>query len=92
MTASLYKDRIKVRCTQCHARLCDRVLTQEGWLLHFKKGRSWLFTTQFTLYCEKCGTVHLIENAKGIVQSYRNEYYEQGIQTENTAVATADSR
>lgn len=82
-------ERIKVICTQCHSRVCDRIETSDGWLIHFKKGRSQIYTTWGVLVCN-CGTSFRINAAKGIVETYQNKYNGSRVQIQNTTAP--DSR
>jgi hypothetical protein len=67
-------ERIKLRCKQCHGRLCDRVLMDKGWMLHFKKGRTNLYAPWVVMTCATCNTSHRIDREKGIIQSERHPY------------------
>ena len=82
-------DRIKIICPQCHSRLCDRMKTDNGWVIHFKKGRSQIFTTWGVLICN-CGSKYRIDANKGIVESYQNKYNGSRVQIQNTTAP--DSR
>lgn len=77
-------ERIKLRCVQCHARICDRLETQDGWTLHYKKGRTSIYTSWMVLTCSECNTTHRITCDKGVVESVRNQYYDPRIQSETS--------
>jgi hypothetical protein len=72
--------KVKVKCPQCRKRLCDRTKIGEGWCLLYKKGKIvsimsmpnslWLIT------CGGCDTTHKVDPAKGIIESYRAEKYD----------------
>lgn len=87
--------RVKIRCPQCHARLCDRVYDgerkQSKWMLHYKKARMNLFTNWMVMTCSVCNTSHRIIADKGIVQSERHPYiyenYDTGVQTKTSESA-----
>lgn len=79
-------ERIKLRCTQCHARLCDRLKTNDGWILHYKKAHTTIYTNWMILTCE-CRTSHQIDAQKGILKSLRNDYDDPGIQPETSEPA-----
>jgi len=60
-------ERIKVRCKQCHSRLCDRIKLDSGWNLHFRKGSWEVFSVEMAIVCGNCKTmVHV--NTDGIIE------------------------
>jgi len=92
---SFPSERIKVRCTQCHARLCDRVYDGERkdckWLLHYKKSRVNITTAWMVITCASCNTSHWIDAEKGILKSKRHPYiydnYDGRVQTQTSSFA-----
>lgn len=76
--------RVKVRCTQCHARLCDRVKGNEIWMLQYKsKGKVGIMASDcnWVIKCNRCETVHDVSAAEGITRSYRAEKYDDRTRT-----------
>jgi len=90
-TKSFPSERIKIRCSQCHARLCDKLQMDKGWVLHFKKARTNIYTNEMVLTCASCNTSHHITNTKGIVQSLRHSYisdnYDSRVQAQTSNLA-----
>lgn len=74
----LLSERIYVRC-DCHAIICHRIKTNEGWALQAKKSRFSVisepgnYETYLVIFCSQCGTTHRVKADKGIVESYREE-------------------
>lgn len=65
-------ERIKIRCSKCHARMIDRVKTPDGWILHFKQGRWNLYVSAALLTCGHCGSGHHIDAKKGIISAHKS--------------------
>lgn len=87
---SFASNRIKIRCPQCHTRLCDRVYREGTWLLHFRKGRCpEILTEKMFLTCSTCSTTHRITAEEGILESLRHPYASTGIQTETSGPANS---
>jgi len=85
-------ERIRIRCPQCRRRLCDRLQTDKGWVLHLKKSRMNVYTNEMVLTCDECSTSHYITNKKGIIRSLRHPYmkdYDPGIQSQISNTADA---
>ena len=66
-TNSLQSKRIKVRCKQCHSRLCDRIEIKSGWTLHFKRGTWEVFSTEMWITCGNCKQLACV-NTDGILE------------------------
>jgi len=66
-------NRIKVHCPNCAVRLCDRKLSQEGWLLHVRYSNAGKVThisaLEFFIQCRECGMLHKITADEGITES-----------------------
>jgi hypothetical protein len=82
--------RIHIRCTNCHARLCDRILQDEDWLLHYKKSRTVILTNWMLQTCYSCNTIHRIRGDTGIIESIRDAYHHApGIQAQTSDSANS---
>jgi len=83
--SSFESKRIKIRCPQCHSRLCDRIISEGNWILHFRKGRyAEIFTKSMVMTCFGCNTTHRINAEEGIIESLRHPYATTGIQTKTS--------
>jgi len=69
------QDRIAIRCKQCHSILCKKIRTSAGWVLHFKRSSSELYTNWFVINCGRCGASFRISGTKGIEEWSPNPYY-----------------
>ena len=69
---SFQYERIKIRCSSCHARMIDRVKTPDGWLLHFKSGRWQMYVSGALLTCGHCGANHHVDAQKGILDTHQS--------------------
>jgi hypothetical protein len=80
-------ERIKIRCPCCHQRLCDRLHTDDGWFLEHRhtKRLSIVCKESWVVKCLQCQSTYRIAPREGILETYRPEHYDNGIQTQNPA-------
>ena len=73
---TLLCNRIKILCPDCSARLCDKKLTDDGWLLHIRysqKGKvTEVFAAELVIKCRECETLNRITIEDSVVESYKN--------------------
>jgi len=81
-------ERIRVKCPQCHSRICDRVQVEKDWALHYQSGSKISIIsepgndTYWVVTCRKCQTTLRVSPTKGVIETYRAEHYDRRIQAE----------